>query len=235
MRRLVAILTLVIAVSLTAAPVLAGAESFQFRSTGNWAEASYSNVPPDKDQIPPGSYFSTYVWAADSIVTGGGELFHEGGGGVCVFHDTFTVDASGEFQWGQSIGSCADGAHLTVSRRLTSASVAAEIPVVECVEYDPETEECIDVVDLGTIVVDLAWTGEGPIKRYHGSSSGGSAGDYQYTSHGTGASRAATPSGRVDLVAPDGTVTDLTGGLDGDGHIQRSQDAYTEVLINHGE
>ncbi len=236
MRRVLVVLTLCMAALVAAAPVAADTGPLDpgvshFRSSGNSASASFSNVPWDAETIPPGSYFYTDVWASNYIINANGEVFEDNG--VCVFHEEFTIDGNGDWTSQVGFGDCTSGADLSVSRRLTGASAVANVPVGYCAAYDPNNEECLDFVDLGTVMIDLTWSGFGPIERYHGTGSGGSAGNYQYTYHGTGSGRAATASGTIDLVALDGSVQDLTGGLTGNGSLSRSRDGYTEVIVGH--
>ena len=89
--------------------------TYHFRSSGSSAAASFSNVPSDTEVLPPGTYFSTDIWASDSISTQGGDVFQDSG--VCVFHWTFTITDSGDWVDGPSIDGCVSEADLTVSRR----------------------------------------------------------------------------------------------------------------------
>jgi hypothetical protein len=221
-----------LAITLTASPALAGSDSFHFRGSGSSAYGFFTNVPMDQEQIPPGSYFYTDVWASRSIVTGGGDTYADSA--ACVFHVAFTIDADGNWTEDAYFGTCVSGANLSISKRLTGASLVAALPVEECLAWDEETGECTELVNLGTILVDLAWVGDGPTYRYHGTGSGGTAGNYQYTYHGTGSSRNASPSGSLSFIGPDGSDQDLTGGLDGLGSISQSRDGYVEVIITHG-
>ncbi len=230
MRRFLVTASLVLALIVTAAPVTA-AETFQFRGEGNWATASFNSVPFGEEQIPPGTYFFTDVWASSSIFTGEGQTYEDSG--VCVFHIEVTVDADGNWLEENFLGACASGADLSFGRRLSNGSIAASLPIEDCLAPNKETGECDEVVSLGTITVDLTMTGVGPTYRNHGTSSGGTAGQYQYVSHGGGTSREAIPSGTLTFTAPDGSMTDLTGGAAGFGYMQQSRDGYVEVIV-HG-
>ena len=226
MRRILLVASLALALMAAAAPA-AAAESFQFRGQGNWASASFSDVPFSEETIPPGTYFYTDVWASSSIVTGEGQTYEDSG--VCVFHSEITIDADGNWSEDNFFGACGAG-QLTIARRLGSGSIVATIPMQECLNWDKDTGECLEAVDLGTIDVDLTLTGTGPTYRYHGTSSGGSAGLYQYSQHGTGSSRAAVPAGTLTFTATDGSETDLTGGVAGWASLQQSRDGYIEVV-----
>ena len=231
-RRSLVALVASLAIALTASPALAGSDSFHFRGSGSSAYGFFTNVPMDQEQIPPGSYFYTDIWASHSIVTGDGDTYEDSG--ACVFHYAFTIDAAGNWTGDQSFGTCVSGAELSFAKRLAGASLVANLPLEECLAWDEATGECTEVVNLGTALVDLTWTGVGPTYRYHGTGSGGAAGNYQYAYHGTDSSRNASPSGSLSFIGPDGSEQDLTGGLDGLGSISQSRDGYVEVIITHG-
>ena len=151
-----------------------------------------------------------------------------------MFHWTFTITDSGDWVDGPSIDGCVSEADLTVSRRLAGAGIVAAVPVGRCLDYDKDTGDCLDFVDLGTVMVDLDLSGVGRTVRYHGASSGGSGGSYQFIYHSSGSERRATVSGSVDLVAPDGSIEDLTGGGVGGGYLSQSRDGSTDVFISSG-
>ena len=227
MRRILAVASLVLALLVPAASV-AAAEQFHFTGQGNWAYATFTNAAFDENgSLPPGDYFYTDLWASRSIVTG--DATYEDSG-VCVFSQTFSIAADGNWVDGTWVGACGP-ADLSIARRLTGATLSASLPVEECIAWDEQTKDCLEIVPLGTLAVDLAFAGTGPTYRYHGSSTGGIAGYYQYIQHGTGLSREANVAGSITLTAPDESVMDLTGGVDGHGAIQQSKDGYVEVVI----
>lgn len=228
MRRIILVASLALALMASAAPA-AAAESFHFRGEGNWASASFSNVPWGEETIPPGTYFYTDLWASSSIFTGNGETYEDSG--VCVFRSEITIDADGNWSENSFLGTCGVG-DLTIARRLAGGRIVATLPMEECLAWDEETKECLEVVSTGTIDVDLVLSGTGPTYRYHGVSSGGQAGYYQYTQHGSGTSRAAVPAGTLTFTATDGSVTDLTGGAEGFASLQQSRDGYVEVYVH---
>ncbi len=230
-RRLLVALVASLALVVGASPVLAGSETFRFTASSSFAYGSFTNLPMDGEELPPGTYFYTDVWASEWIVTGDA-AYEEGS--VCVFHGEFTIDADGNWTGEQWLGACASGADLSIARRLTGASVMATLPVEECLAWDEASGECLEVVSLGTILVDLSWIGDGPIYRSHGSYSGGVAGYYQYASHGTASGRDALLAGSATLTRPDGSEADLTGGLDGSGFMWQSRGGSVEVIITHG-
>lgn len=227
MRRLLIVCVGVLATLVAAAPALAATDTYRFTMSGSWASATFSNIPWEAEELPPGDYFYTDIWASEALYTGDG-TFEENG--VCVSHESFTVDDQGEWTSEDWFDACVDGADLTVSSRLTSASLSASLPIVECV-YDEQTDECIDIIDRGTVELALDLIGVGPVAHGHGTDSGGTAGFEQYVSHGTYVTRDAVATGSVELVSPAGEVTDLTGGQDGDGWLQSSRNGSTEVLI----
>ena len=227
MRRILAAASLLLVLVVTAAPV-AAAETYTFRGEGNWANAVFTNVPFDEEQIPPGSYTYTEIYASSSITTGEGETYEDSG--VCLYHVQFTIDTDGNWTEESFVGACGSG-DLTIAKRLSGGSIVATFPLEECVLWDEETKECLEIVSLGSIDVDVALTGTGPTYRYHGVSTGGTAGFGQYTQHGSGSSRAANVAGTVTL-SLDGSVTDLTGGVEGFGSLQQSRDGYVEVYVH---
>ena len=239
MRRLLIVLSVSAFLLATASSALADTSpppdesgTYHFRSSGGSAAASFSNVPSDGDVLPPGAYFSTDIWASESITTQGGDVFEDSG--VCVFHWTFTITNIGDYVDGPSLDGCVSAAELTISRRLAGAGIVGAVPVGRCLDYDEDTGDCLDFVDLGTVMVDLDLSGVGQTVRYHGASSGGSAGNYQFTYHSAGSERRATVSGSVDLVAPDGSIEDLTGGVAGGGYLSQSREGSTDVFISSG-
>jgi len=228
MRRLIVILAASL-VALAAAAPASAAESYHFRSSGTSAAASFSNVPWDSETIPAGTYFYTDVWASKSITNDNGTVYDDNA--LCVFHETFTIDGNGEWTSDASFGECVSGADLAISKRLTTAGMAASIPVASCVDWDKDTGDCLEPIELGTVEIDLDLVGVGPIQRFHGTGSGGTTGSYQSTYHGTGSFRDATAGGTLELVGPDGSVTDLTGGLAGRGYMAQSRDGWVEVVV----
>jgi hypothetical protein len=227
MRRFLVAVSLTLALVATAAPA-AAAEAFQLRGEGNWASVWYSNLPNGEEPIPPGTYVYTEVFASSTIFTGEGEIYEDSG--VCLFHAEITIDADGNWSENNFLGTCGYG-ELTIARRLSAGSIVASFPLEECLVWDEETKECLEMVSVGSIDVDLALTGTGPTYRYHGVSTGGTAGIHQYSSHGTGTSRTANAAGTLTL-SVNGAVTDLTGGVPGFGSLQQSRDGYVQVNVH---
>lgn len=195
----VALACLAVAASLVVAvsPVLA-ADTYHWRNSGNGFMAAWSNIPWELEQIPPGTYFETSVDASTSV--SGMTVANTMGDGLCVNSWTFTVDNDGNWVDESGFGACGDATLFQVDKKLGSAHVTGSIPILDCTAWDDETGECIgEWTTLGTFAVDVTMTGTGPLYRHHGASSGGTAGLYQYTSHGNGTERSGIPSGSVTL------------------------------------
>jgi len=207
MRRVITALATVAALALGATPGMA-AETFHHIDSGSGLFGFFTNAPFE-EQLQPGTYFATWIDASSSI--GLGE--HSLGSGVCVYHVQVTVVDEETWIYDRELSACAEGATITVDRRLAEAHVVATIPDIErCLLYDEETWECLESELLGTLEIDVTVEGVGPIYRSHDAGSGGTAGDWQYAYHGVGASRAGVPSGTVDLTEPDGDVVSLVDG-----------------------
>lgn len=225
MRRLASVLVGCALAAVVAGPASA-AEAYQARATGTSAYAVFSNIDPetfDWENPAPGTYFQTYVDAGASIYSDG-ETY---GPGLCVWYYEFVIDADGQFAGESSADACGDATAFTVDRRLDGASLQASLPVVECVAWSDE-DGCLELIELGTLDVDLSWTGTGPIFRSHGASSGGVAGQYQYASHGTAAERSATPSG---VIALDGTSL-IDGATAVYGGLWTSRDGWVDIYVS---
>jgi hypothetical protein len=172
------------------------ADTYHWQNTGTGLFAYYSNIPWEAETIPPGTYFETYV-DASSYVSNAADTI---GNGVCVSYWSFTIDKHGDWVDGPSYGACGPATTLKLDKQLGTGRVVASIPIVDCTAWDKETGECVgDLIEVGTFGVNLTLTGTGPIFRNHGTSSGGTAGYYQSTYHGTGTNRSATPAGSVTL------------------------------------
>lgn len=221
-RRLVLLLAAVASLLLAATPVLA-ATTYHYQERGSGLGAYYTNVEWDESgNLLPGSYFETYVDAASSMAKGDGIWAADY---VCVGHWQFTIDKKGNWTDESGFSVCGEADTLAVDRLLSAANVVATLPVEECLAWDEETGECTEWISLGTLEVDLTVTGTGRLFRYHDTSSGGVAGLYQYTSHGNGTQRAATPGGSVTL---DGASL-IEGATLSDGWLFKSKTGYVEV------
>lgn len=227
MRRSASILVGVMLAAIAASPT-AAADTYHVTGSESSADAYFSNIDWetfDWDNPAPGTYFSTEIYAGESLYSDA-EAYAPG---ACVYYDEFTIDGDGLFAGESSFGACADAATYSFDRRLSSASVEASIPVVDCAEWDEETGDCIGgLVELGTIEVDLTWTGTGQVHRSHGTDTWGNAGEFQFTSHGTSASRTATPGGTATL---EGSSL-IDGATFADGRLWSSRDGWVDVSVS---
>ena len=195
MKRVLAFLALAASLIVAASPVMA-AETTHWRNSGTGLFAYFSNVPWDAETIPEGTYFETYVDASTYVSNGADTI----GNGACVSYWSFTIDKHGNWVGGRAYGACGEATVLTLAKQLASGRVVASIPIVDCTAWNDETGECTgDWVTVGTFGVDLTLTGTGPLYRNHGTSTGGTAGFYQSSYHGSGTNRTASPAGSVTL------------------------------------
>jgi hypothetical protein len=198
MKRVLIGVALVASLIVAASPALA-ADTYHWRNSGDGLSAMWTTVPWDVEVIPPGTYSETWVDASTSIDNGMG-TYDTTGNGVCLSYWKATVDQDGNWTEETYLSACGDPTVFSVDKRLGGGRLVATLPVIECTEWDKETGECIGEPTLiGTFDIDLTLAGTGPIYRNHGTSSGGTAGFYQETSHGTGTDRAAIASGTVRL------------------------------------
>ncbi len=196
LRRMVLVLAVVASLLIAALPAAAATTS-HYQERGSGLNAGFSNVEWDENgNFLPGDYFETWVDAATYLAKGDGSWMYKY---VCVNHYEFTIDAGGNQVDESGFGACGEATVLTLDKGLNTGHLAATFEAEECLAWDEQTGECLETISLGTIVVDLTLTGTGRIERWHGTSSGGTAGSYQYTSHGTGSSRSADVSGIVTL------------------------------------
>lgn len=194
-RRVAIVLAAAAGLLMVAGPVSA-AQIYTARQSGLAIDAVFTNLPVGQETYPPGDYFITWVFAATQ--TDGDVLEHEVQD-VCAFRETFTITAEGEYVDWTFLGACGELETLTIDRRLATGRLVASLPVIDCVVWDEETGECLEEIDLGSLSIDLTLTGVGQVQRYHEASSGGVAGLYTSAFHGTGARRAAAPTGDVTL------------------------------------
>lgn len=220
MRRLVALLAAIASLTIMVTPSL-GASTYHIREQGSGLGASFRNFDWD-EELPPGTYFETYIDASSYLAVGSEDYQDQY---ACVFHWSFTIGDGGEWLDDSSVGGCGTVDELAVGSRLDSGHVAGAIPVEDCLEWDEETGECLEVAEVGLIEFDLTFTGDGPINRWHGTNSGGIAGGYQYVSHGTGADRAAVPAGSLTL---DGASL-IDGATRTDGFLFRSRGGWVDI------
>jgi hypothetical protein len=226
MKRCLAAIAVVASLLMTASPA-AAADTYHYRMTGSSASASWTNMPAGVDQLPPGQYWQTDVFAG-SQVEGAVSVQDTMGNGLCVSYWTFAIDANGEWIDGPSVSACDAEAQIVFDPRLRSDRLVGTIPIMECTAWDDMTGECVgEWVQTGTFAVDLTLTGTGPTYRTHGTSSGGTAGMSQYTSHGTSQERMAVASGTVTY-----NGTSITAGATAQsGTLWTSKNGYVEITI----
>lgn len=196
MRRLLVLLAIVAGLSIAASPALA-ADGFHYQERGSGVSVYFSDAAYDEDGwYLPGTYTETYVDASTYMVRDDGRWQYEY---VCVGRSTFTITPEGDWIDEAWFGACSDGVSFALGKKLANGSITASFIAQDCLAWDEETGECLEPVMLGTVDIDLDLTANAPLERYHGTSSGGVAGQYQYTSHGTGTQRTADVTGSVTL------------------------------------
>jgi len=200
LRRWTLVLAVVASLLMSAAPtaVAAAARSgYHYQERGSGLNAFFSNVAWDEEgNLLPGDYAETYVYGARYLAKGDGSWTDQY---VCVEQYTFSIDADGNWTDGSWFGACGSADTLTLDQRLNNGRLVAAFVAEECVAWDDETGDCLDWVTLGDVAVDLTFTGTGRAEQWHGTGTGGTAGMYQYTSHGVGTDRAADVAGTVTL------------------------------------
>jgi hypothetical protein len=202
MRRLLVVLAVIAGFLVAAVPAMAA--TYHTRESGTGMSAYFSDVQFDGEgNLVPGTYREAWVYAATRLATGDDPWEDRY---ACAESWTFTIDDQGNWIEEEWVGGCGPYELLTVTRQLTEARVVATIPVEDCLAWSRRTGECREWGLIGTFEVDLAATGAGPLSHWHDTSSGGSAGSYQYTYHGTGTERAAAVAGT--FLFDDSSLTD---------------------------
>jgi hypothetical protein len=162
MRRLLVVLGVLLTLVVAASPAQAAGNAFHFSVRGPGAEAFWSTFPTQGAPEPGVVYTDTYLQTAAQAVREDGTRFED----KFLFIDQFsyTVDRRGNFVFVSETFGFASGAdvNLTVdARRLTAASVTANVALTTCTE---ERGEFV-CVDAGTATVHAAWTGTGELVR----------------------------------------------------------------------
>ncbi|MCJ7709962.1 MAG: hypothetical protein MUQ32_03945 [Chloroflexi bacterium] len=222
LRRMALVLAVVASLLIAALPAAAATTSHS-QERGSGLSAGFSNVVWDEDgNLAPGDYFETYVDAATYVAKTDGSWMYQY---VCIDHYEFTITRRGRWVDESWFYACGEATTLTLGKGLGSGHLLATFEAEECLAWDEATWECTEPISLGTIDVDLTLTGTGRVERWHGTGSGGTAGSYQYTSHGSGSSRSADVSGTVTL---DGAslTTDATPAY---GWLFTSKNGYVDV------
>jgi len=182
MRRMIPFLAAIAALVIVVQPVAAAAETFRYSVSGQGAYAFGGTSTESSWEGAWVEIGQRAVRASDGS-TSYDFVYFEHYREICGRHSCSGQWTSG---WAEDVP-------FTIDSKLRNASVSAEIPAVQCT-WDGRSESCVDVL----ATVDVTWTGAGPLVRFHGTSNGGAAGDYQYTSSGNGSERQATVSGTVD-------------------------------------
>ena len=222
LRRMALVLAVVASLLIAALPAAAATTS-HYQERGSGLNAGFSNVVWDENgNLPRGNYAETWVDAATYLASGGGPSMYQY---VCVSHYEFTVDRRGNWVDESSFDACGEATTLTLDNGLNTGRLTATFEAEGCLTWDEETHDCLETISLGVVDVDLTLTGTGRIERWHGTNSGGTAGSYQYTSHGTGTSRSADVSGTVTL---DGTSL-TAGATSAYGWMFTSRNGYVDV------
>ena len=221
MRRLLLLLAVIAGLTIAATPLMA-APTFHTRETGTGFNAYFTNAVWDEEGLPDGSYFETQVGAAERVARG--EFGYEDAV-VCVWHLEFTI-VGGNWTDESWFGACGPYDSLTITKKLASGNVTASFDALDCATWDDTTGECIEEINLGTVVIDITATGTGPLTNYHGTGSDGTAGQYQSTYHGNGSYRAASVTGTVTLEG----ASLIAGATQTDGAIFKTKSGYVDVM-----
>ncbi len=182
MRRLLfTLLTAVMLLGITT-PAAAATDTFRYaiRGAGAWAsgavydgdrfEAFWVEIGDEATRASDGESYLSYVLFE--------HLLEVCGTSGCVTKYTFG--------WVENVPFGID------RRKLSRASIEATIDAIRCTD-DGNGETCRAV----RVPIRIAWAGEGRFIRSHGTSSGGVAGEYQYTLNGAATERWASVSGSI--------------------------------------
>lgn len=222
-RRVAIVLAAAASMLMVAGPVSA-TQVQTVRQSGLAIDAVFTNLPVEQETYPPGDYFVTWAFAASHL---DGDVVEHEAQDVCAFRETFRITEEGEWVDWTFIGACGEAQTLTIDRQLATGRLVASFPVTDCAAWDEETGECLEIIELGTLSIDLTLAGTGQVQRYREASSGGIAGLYTSVFHGTGARRAATVTGDVTL---DGDSL-IAGATYSDAQMVSTKSGYVEVYL----
>lgn len=201
--------------------------AYHVLNRGSGGYASFDNLVWTDEGPVPGDYFYTSIDFSSQVSRDGGQTYDSKY--ACVWYEEFSIDEFGEWTGGSFLGGCAEATTISIGKGLSRGQVVAAIPVGDCLLWDEETGECLDFEELGVIDVAMTLTGTGPTYRYHGTSSGGTAGYYQYTFHGSGSNRAAIPSGSITF---DGASL-IDGATNSWAELFTTKSGYVDIWIGH--
>jgi hypothetical protein len=162
MRRLLVVLGVLLALIVAASPAQAAGNAFHFSAKGPGAEAFWSTFPTQGEPEPGVVYTDTFLYTAAQAVREDGTRFDD----KFLFIDQFRYkfDRRGNFIFVSETFGFASGDDVTLTvdaRRLTAASVTANVALSTCTEEHGE----FVCVDAGTATVHAAWTGTGQLVR----------------------------------------------------------------------
>jgi len=154
----VAVLGVVLALVVAASPAQAAGHTFHFSAKGPGAEAFWSTLPVTGVAEPGVVYTDTFLFTAQQAVNEDGTRFDD----KFLFIDRFSYkfDRRGNFIFVSDTFGDAGGDAVALAvdaRRLTSASVSADVALTTCTDT-----RC---VDAGTATVSGSWTGTGELLR----------------------------------------------------------------------
>jgi hypothetical protein len=229
MRRVFSGLAAVVLVCTMVAPTFAAADvsGGQYRTYG--AEAWLTNAREDS---PPGFYYDLYVQAFrsnDPTHSTSYDWVYVGYQGWERKHNGDWVPLAGADGYARN---GAEGLELSVGD-LASATVTASVPVGWCRSYEPEDAggDCIDYVDVGTAVVDLAWTPTSGLLSWTRGEQMVSPAAWVSTWRRTSHYREATLTG--EIVLPELGTFEVTA-QDGDGYITRWRIGSSDLYVMRG-
>ena len=184
-------------------PAAAAPLTFTVSMKGLSAEAAFSNFPTNGTPVPGRVYTDVFVFTADEATTVDGTTFTDDFAFVDVFKYTFdrrgfpvlVSDRSGQAS-GDRVTFTAD------SRKLTTASLTARVPMETCTETGCSPS--------GTATISVTWTGDGPTTTFKSSYRTNDPGQFHASGRLTGTSRMATARGSVPVL---GNATAIYGSI----------------------
>jgi hypothetical protein len=147
-------------------------ESFKFRDsfTGQTADASWFACEPDTPEAGLETCTFTDIWASDGrgqSKDGPGKPTPFSFTAACISMFTVVFTSEGDFvDEEESIFGCDENASLTIAGDLTSATLNANVTLIEC-EEDPDTGDFFcEEIPNGAVAVSATWTGTGGLIRF---------------------------------------------------------------------
>ena len=182
MRRVFLLLTSLLVLLMTAAPAAAATETYRYsvKGSGAWGsgvvyedgrfEAAWVEIGDEAFDASDGETYLRYMLFEHLLET-------------CDNKGCVQVYTAG---WAENVPFSID------RKKMTTASVDVEVAAIRCVD-NGRTQTCDDVI----VPVTVQWAGYGAFIRSRGTSTGGIAGEYQYTLNGAATERWATVTGTV--------------------------------------